>query len=382
MGKKEEESEEESPFSREARGSEEEIKTKNSAQDNNNNVRTDITTPPLQELTRLMSAPKWAWSIVLSLWFLGGICLLRTFPLALLGYLALFVGWLYWDFLIVREDERAKPIFLGKIQKVIGSGPVFILRPLEKLRIYPTGVQQITFAQAGILTKTKDKLQQVVLPVIPVLNFQWPWNDEELTMAVRNAPPPTKKGLKELVNQLEEPFLDLVRSVGGQLSYEEISQKRLEFAQTVTEQLITSEHLIRLIGLFRLKNNTVSMKHIELPDNLKTALAKRAAALAEGEAEGIKERETRFGIAEGEYKIRRRILDVIKEYPESGMSVEALITLRETVKTGKAAYLVMPQQVYNVLSRALGAPAEQVISGISDKQFNELVAKLKEAGLK
>lgn len=332
--------------------------------------------PSLQEQTRMLTAPISIWLVVMSLWSLGVILLLK-YPLALLGYIVMLIALLYWDFTIVKENERAKPVFLGQIKKITGSGPVFILRPLEKLLRYPTGVQQITFAPAGILTKTKNGLESVVLPVIPVLNFQWPWDDNELTIAIKNAPPPNKEGLKELVNQLEEPFLDLVRTVGGELSYEEISQKRVQFAEDVTKKLRESKDLTKLIESFRLKNSTVSMKHIKLPKTLEEALEERASAKATGEAAGIIERETRIGIADGEKVKRERILDVMERYPESGLTVEALITLREMAESGKTTHFVMPSEVYGALTRALGAPVEQVVAGMGKKEFGKLIEKLR-----
>ena len=335
----------------------------------------DIVVPPSKDISRLFTAPSGAWITVLALWLVGGVVLWK-YPLALLGYMLVFASWLVYNFQIVKEDERAKPVFLGQIGKLVGSGPVFVLRPFEKLAKYPTGVQQITFAHAGILTQRKGEITPVVLPVTPVLNFQWPWEDRELTLAIRNAPPPDAEGLKELKNKIEEPFLDVVRTVGGQKTYEWIAQNRIRFAEEITGKLKESKDLTGLIRLFQLKNPTVSMKHIEVPETVKSGLETEAAALPKGRASKITEEQKRFGIAAGEEEIRRRIARVITEYPNIGMNIEALITLREMAESGKTTHIIIPQQVYSALSKALGAPAEQAIAGMSDEQFRLLIERI------
>ena len=345
------------------------------------NGTSDIEVPPSKDASRILTAPLWIWTVILTVWLIIGIGIglglaLFKYPLVLLtllGYIILFASWLVYCYQTVSEKERAKPVFLGQIRELVGSGPVFVLQPLEKLVRYPTEVQQITFAHAGILTKKEGEITTVLLPVIPVLNFQWPWEDSELTLAIRNAPPPTTKGLEELKNQIEEPFLDIVRTVGGRHTYEWIAQNRVQFAEEVTEELKKSRDLTGLIELFQLKNTTISMKHIEIPAVIKTGLEVEAAALPTGRATRIQEREKRFGIAEGEEEIRRRLVGIIAEYPEA-LSLEALITLRESMATGKAGWIIMPQEVSGALSKSLGGiPVEKAISGLSDKQFKELI---------
>ena len=335
----------------------------------------DIEAPPLKDVRRLFSAPLWAWIVVLFLWLLGGFYLLWKYPLALFGYITLFVSWLAYNFRVVKENERAKPVFLGIIKKLIGSGPVFVLRPLEKLIIFPTGVQQIVFEHAGILTEKEEEGEKTstVLPVTPVLNFQYPWEDEGLTMAIRNAPPPTKKGLQELKNKIEEPFLDVVRTIGGHETYEWIMQNRIAFVEKVVEKLQEKKDLTQLIRLFQLKNPTVSMKHIDLSDAIKKALEQEAAAPAAGRAIGIKEKETRFGIAEGDAEIIRRKAETIKSFGDIGMQIEALSALRDGLQTGKSSMVIVPPEILSALGKSLGG---QVSSEMSKDQLSGLIEAL------
>lgn len=115
----------------------------------------DIEETPLKEESRLFASNPLIWYVVIALWIWIGFLLTRYFNYSfwvVAGYLLLFIGWFVNCYQIIKEDERAKPIFLGGIGKVIGSGPTFILWPAEKLLRYPTGVQQVSFGTAGILT--------------------------------------------------------------------------------------------------------------------------------------------------------------------------------------------------------------------------------------
>ncbi|MCK5491435.1 MAG: hypothetical protein KAI67_06380, partial [Candidatus Pacebacteria bacterium] len=257
-----------------------------------------------------------------------------------------------------------------------------VLRGIEKLLRYSTSAQQITFEkEAGIYTKTgksmfneKEILQSILLPVEIAINFTWPTTYEELRRTVKFAPPPTKKGLKELADLLEELFLDIVRTVGGKYTYEEISQQRTTFAQRVADVINGKEILVgegeakaqqlqKMIILFRLENLTVSLKHIEIPDDLKKAMEKRAAAFSLGEASRIEESSKRFGIAEGEAEIRRALTTVLNELGPNALKLEAFLTLVKTAQEGKSTYMILPEQVYRTVSQSLGGPSDQTSEG-------------------
>lgn len=261
------------------------------------------------------------------------------------------------------------------------SGPVVVLRGIEKLLRYPTSAQQITFEkEAGIYTKTgksvdkKEILQSILLPVEIAINFTWPTTYEELRRTVKFAPPPTEKGLEELADLLEELFLDIVRTVGGKYTYEEISQQRTTFAQRVADVINGKEILVgegeakaqqlqEMIVLFRLENLTVSLKHIEIPNDLKKAMAKRAAAFSLGEASRIEESSKRFGIAEGEAEIRRALTTVLNELGPNALKLEAFLTLVKTAQEGKSTYMILPEQVYRTVSQSLGGSLDQTSKG-------------------
>lgn len=328
-----------------------------------------------------------SWIGMLLLWALLGYILGSFSKLVIIGYIVLFIGWLSKAINIVGESERAESIFVGRIIKKIGSGLTLIVYPLEILRRYPTGVQQLEMAAAGIQTKReimeikneagkvleKITISEIILPVTPIFNFQWPHKHEDLIATIRNAPRPDN--LIELIDKIEEPLLDIVRTAGGQRNYIWLQQNRVPFAEEVTELLKQHKDLAAMINLFRLKNITVSFKHIDVPETIKTGQTTEAAARHIGAADRIKEREKRIGVGEGEKAIRESLASMLVDprFKEIGLNLEAMITLREMAREGKTTYALVPQTVYGALSRALGGPAEQMIGGLSEKEFKELL---------
>ncbi len=355
---------------------------------------------PLEAGNNLINAPKEFWYVALGLWLIVGAIILYKMPIVIIPYMLAFGAWLYYGWSVISERENAVSVCWGKMNALSSSGPVIVLRGIEKLLRYPTSAQQITFEkEAGIYTRTgksmydeKEILQSILLPVKIAINFTWPTTYEELRRTVKFAPPPTKKGLKELADLLEELFLDIVRTVGGKYTYEEISQKRTTFSQKVANVINGKESLVgegegkaqqlqEMITLFRLGNLTVSLKHIEIPKDLKEAMQKRAAAFSLGEASRIAESSKRFGIAEGEAKIREALVTVLNEYGENALKLEAFLTLVKTAQEGKSTYMILPEKVYSTLTQALGGSSpEQAFGGQSEEAIRRIFESVMKQG--
>ena len=94
----------------------------------------DIEVPPPKDASRMLTASTWIWEVILSVWLMIGVGMalaIFKYPLmllTLLGYMILFVSWLIYCYQTVGEKERAKPVFLGQIGKLVGSGPVLVRR--------------------------------------------------------------------------------------------------------------------------------------------------------------------------------------------------------------------------------------------------------------
>jgi len=347
---------------------------------------------PFEAGNKLINAPLELWLVVLGLWFFVGVIVFYTMGAAIIGYAILFIVWAYFNSAVINEQENAISVCWGKMNGLSSSGPVFILRGVEKLLRYPTSAQQIIFEkEAVIITKTgpsqydkKEIIMKISLPVKIAINFTWSRVYEDLRRSVKFAPPPTKEGLKELANQLEELFLNVVGTVGGKYTWEEIAQQGTFFAQEMSDVVNgrrvllgvgenEAQQLQKMIELFQLKNITVSLRHIDLPSNLVNAMEARAAAFSLGESSRIKELSERLGIAAGEAEIRRALATVINELGPNALKLEALLTLAKMAQEGNSTYMAFPQEVYGILTKALGGSSpEQAFGGQSEETIRRV----------
>lgn len=378
------------------------------------------------------------WCIAFTLWFLGLILLSallwKISVLVIVSYLFALLTWLALCVQVVKEKERAKPVLFGVIGKVISYGAVLVLFPFEKLIRFPTSVRQISLASAGIQTKAgetevfgedgktiKKPVPSIVLPVEPVVNFRWPSDDNPpignpegesaLTAAIKNAPSPEdEEALKDI---FEEPILDVIRTVGGQKTFLWVLQNRTEFAAEVNKALELSAEekevfdnpkkdkvkgedkssvdpekaLAQLIYLARLRNVTVSFKHMKLPEVLQKQQEEEAAAIHKGEAakiikikEGEASKQVKIlegeGTARAEAVVRTAILDVLvdEKYKNVAVMLEQMRALVAASKDSKATF-VIPADILTALGSALGGSPEKTL-GMSEKQLKIFAAPI------
>jgi regulator of protease activity HflC (stomatin/prohibitin superfamily) len=372
------------------------------AEDDRSKTKSDIENPPIYEPGIMFPAGK-AWWIVGLLWFIPGIALLYRFDLGWLfitSYIIAFMAWLFVGARQINGDQRAKSLFIGKITKgVIGPGLTFTIYPLEELRIYPTTVQQIALTDPGTpakiqskagleerykddgITKYNVQIPKLTLEVDPVLSFQWPWNDEELTAAVKNTPHP--ENLLKLKNLIEEPVLDVIRTAGGQRDYIWITQNRTDFAEEVIELFKESKDLAKLINLYKLKNTLPSFKHIKLPQSVLDGQAFEVVAHNKGnakkietvlEAEGRKIGMELEGEGKGNYEalVRKKILDVLtnQKYTDVAMKLEAMKAFVDASQGGKGT-IIIPTEFLSVLGGMLGGKSSS----------NNVLGDLENAGI-
>lgn len=390
---------------------------------------------------RMFAADIRYWLIVGALWLLGLILLFvflgKISALVTVVYFIAFSVWfLTFTPQVIPENRRAKPVFLGVIGKKVGWGTVQVLKPFEKLILFPTGVQQINLtgrsrgdkdkdkdkkAGAGILTTAgiakipigdgkfvEKQVPSIMLPVEPVLNFRWPSDDNDLTEAIKNAPPPDD--LESLKDKIEEPVLDVIRSVGGKKTYIWLLQNREQLAADVNEALRLTEEearafdnpegnkdnkiftdpkkaLAQMIRLMRLRNMTVSFKHMSLHEELMKQQVEEAAAIHKGEAAKIikiKEGEASKKVIElegegrayAEAKLRTDILNVLikEEYKEVAVLLEKLKAFTAASQTGKTT-VVIPSDILNMLGSSLGGSSENK-TGMSQEQIGIIITQV------
>lgn len=343
---------------------------------------------------------------------------------AALMYLSMFAGE------TIPEYMRAKPVFFGVIGKKISWGTVLVLKPKGKLILFPTGPQQITLTggavekdatktgagiqttagwaeieykdEKGAIQKVRKWVSEIVLPVKPVFNFRWPSDDDDLTEAIKNAPPPDD--LVALEDKIGELILDIIRSIGGKYTYIWLLQNRDLLADEINEALkLTVEEakefddpandvagkapanskkaLAQMIHLMRLRNPTVSFKDMDLHQKLLDAQIAEAAAVHTGEAariilekegEGSKKKIEYIGqgTAYAEALLRSKILDVLttEKYEKVAVLLEQLKAFQEASKTGKAT-VILPSGMLDMLGSSLGK-----VSGKENMSAEEIIA--------
>lgn len=391
---------------------------------------------------RMFAADIRYWFIAGMLWFLGLVLLSallgKISALVIVSYLIAFLAWLLaFAFKTIPENMRAKPVLFGVIGKKVSWGSTMVLAPFEKLILFPTGVQQLELTGTGrrdknqdeddekkigagiqtkagttpILlddgTKVEKQVSAIILPVSPVLNFRWPSDDDDLTEAIKNAPSPDD--LEALLDKIEEPVLDVIRSVGGKQTYVWLLQNRDLLASQVNDALRLTEEeakafdnpeknkvsqgpvdskkaLAQMIHLMRLRNMTVSFKHMDLHKTLMNAQIEEASAIHLAEAAKTKkikdgEASKRVKILEGEgdayaaAKLRIDILNVLvdEKYKDVAVLLEKLKAFTEASQTGKTT-VVVPSDILNMLGSSLGGSPEKKL-GMSQEQIGLIIAQ-------
>lgn len=343
--------------------------------------------------------PKY-WVIAGVIWLLGwallSALLWKISAPVTVSYVLAFLTWLLLCAQVVKEKEMAKPVLFGVIAKKISYGLVLVLHPFEKLIRFPTEVRQISLNKAGIQTKAeeqdKERVPRIVLPVEPVVNFRWSSDDDDLTESIKNAPSPDDE--EALKNIFEEPILDVIRTVGGQETYLWVLQNRTVFADKVNQELdvktkessdnlnIKEKALVKLIRLARLRDITVSFKHMDMPEELKAQQEAEAAAIHKGEAAKIITIKQGEGTARAEAVVRTAILDVLvdEKYKNIAVMLEQMRALVAASQAGKATY-VIPADILTALGSALGGAPERTL-GMSREQLKVFATPILEQLLK
>ncbi|MBU4338025.1 hypothetical protein KKB43_05240 [Patescibacteria group bacterium] len=386
---------------------------------------------------RMFAADTRYWFIVFALWFLGLVLLSallgKISALVIISYAIAFLAWLLlFCARTIPENMRAKPVLLGVIGKKVSWGTVEVLTPFEKLILFPTGVQQVNLTGkskkddenkdlkekktgAGILTKAgfeeikledgaivKIQVPSILLPVEPVLNFRWPSDDDDLTEAIKNAPSPDD--LESLRDKIEELILDILRSVGGKRTYVWLLQNRDLLAAEVNEALRLTEAeanefdspknnkveiiavspkkaLAQMIHLMRLRNMTVSFKHMDLHKDLLDAQIAEASSIHRGEAAKKILKLEGEGKAYAEAAVRTAILDVLtsEKYANVAMRLEGMKAFVDASQGGKGT-IIFPTELLNALGGLLGSKSSSNVlgdlekAGITQEKLAQLVA--------
>jgi regulator of protease activity HflC (stomatin/prohibitin superfamily) len=213
---------------------------------------------------------------------------------------------------ILPEYERGVVFFLGKYQSVKGPGLIILIPGLQKM--IKVSLRTITMDVPPQEVITRDNVSVSVNAVV-YFRVMAP---EKAIIAVEN--------FMYATSQLAQTTM---RSVCGQAELDELLTERDKLNKRM------QEILDRQTDPWGVKVTLVEVKAIDLPDEMKRAMAKQAEAEREKRAKVIH--------AEGEYNAAQRVLDAANLLSQNSTSLQLryLQTLTE-VATEKNSTIIFP----------------------------------------
>jgi regulator of protease activity HflC (stomatin/prohibitin superfamily) len=217
--------------------------------------------------------------------------MLNSLPLPLLVVTVLVVMFLASAIKILNEYERAVLFRLGRIRDIKGPGLIVIIPGIDK--IVRIDMRTITMDVPAQDVITKDN---VSIKVNAVIYFR---------VLDANAAVVTVENYLFATSQLAQTTL---RSVCGQVELDEILSERDKI------NLNIQEILDRSTDPWGIKVSLVEVKHIDLPEEMKRAMAKQAEAERDRRAKVIN--------AEGEFQAAQKLIEAAALMETQPMSLQ------------------------------------------------------------
>ncbi|NLD80948.1 MAG: slipin family protein [Smithella sp.] len=214
-----------------------------------------------------------------------------TLPLPLLVIVVLAVMFLASAIKVLNEYERAVLFRLGRIRNLKGPGLIIIIPGIDK--IVRIDMRTITMDVPPQDVITKDN---VSIKVNAVVYFR---------VLDANAAVVNVENYLFATSQLAQTTL---RSVCGQVELDEILSEREKI------NLNIQEILDRSTDPWGIKVSLVEVKHIDLPEEMKRAMAKQAEAERERRAKVIN--------AEGEFQAAQKLIEAAALMETQPMSLQ------------------------------------------------------------
>src|SRR5665648_1012167 len=207
-----------------------------------------------------------------------------------LGILIIVIIILSQSIKILREYERGVIFRLGRL--VGAKGPGLILLPIVD-KMVRVSLRVITMYVPPQEVITKDT---VPVKVNAVIYFKVV-NPENSVVQIQ-----------DFINATSQIAQTTLRSVLGQMELDELLTQREKINQTL--QKIVDEHT----GPWGVKVTAVETKDVELPENMKRAMAKQA--------EAERERRAKIIHAEGEYQASEKLVQAAEKIATQPMTLQ------------------------------------------------------------
>ena len=229
-----------------------------------------------------------------------------------LGILIIVIIILSQAIKILREYERGVIFRLGRLVGAKGPGLILLIPIVDKMVRVSLRVITMDVPPQEVITK-----DTVPVKVNAVIYFRVV-NPENSVVEIQN-----------FINATSQIAQTTLRSVLGQMELDELLSQRDKINQTL--QKIVDEHT----GPWGVKVTAVETKDVELPENMKRAMAKQA--------EAERERRAKIIHAEGEYQASEKLVKAAERIATQPMALQLryLQTLTE-ISADKNSTILFP----------------------------------------
>lgn len=229
-----------------------------------------------------------------------------------LGILIIVIIILSQAIKILREYERGVIFRLGRLVGAKGPGLILLIPIVDKMVRVSLRVITMDVPPQEVITK-----DTVPVKVNAVIYFRVV-NPENSVVEIQ-----------DFINATSQIAQTTLRSVLGQMELDELLSQREKINQTL--QKIVDEHT----GPWGVKVTAVETKDVELPENMKRAMAKQA--------EAERERRAKIIHAEGEYQASEKLVKAAERIATQPMALQLryLQTLTE-ISADKNSTILFP----------------------------------------
>jgi regulator of protease activity HflC (stomatin/prohibitin superfamily) len=217
--------------------------------------------------------------------------MVSALPITLIVIVVLVVMFLISAIKILNEYERAVLFRLGRIRNIKGPGLIIIIPGIDKIVRIDMRTITMDVPPQDVITKDNVSIKVNAVVYFRVLNA--------------NAAVVNVENYLFATSQLAQTTL---RSVCGQVELDELLSEREKI------NLHLQEILDRSTDPWGIKVSLVEVKHIDLPEEMKRAMAKQAEAERERRAKVIN--------AEGEFQAAQKLIDAAALMETRPMSLQ------------------------------------------------------------
>lgn len=198
-------------------------------------------------------------------------------PLGFMFVASLFIGipifYLVMSFKIIRAEEKAVGIRLGKPKGFLKSGPTFVWRFFERLKVFSAGPQQVEIGTVDAFSEKSDRHESAKISADVALRFFWPDGKQLISVVPRIRNPYDLYG--EVLNLLKRNCIELVKEILSRLDWERAYANRERTIDVNIEEQLKNLDRNHILKILKLKNIEFQITNVQVPENLLRAPAEK-----------------------------------------------------------------------------------------------------------